>query len=101
MSLAQETRQVEVVNEYGLHARPAMQLVELANQFASSVEVANGPVKVDAKSIMSVMRLAATCGTQLTIMADGEDAAQACEALVALIADGFGPLEKESSSGTN
>ncbi len=74
-----------------------MQLVELANQFASSVEVSNGALSVDAKSIMSVMRLAATRGTQLTIVADGDDASDACDALVALIADGFGPLEREAT----
>ena len=101
MSVPQETRQVEIVNAYGLHARPAMQLVETASRFGASVAVSNGTLSVDAKSIMSVMRLAATCGTVLTIVADGDDATEACDALVALIADGFGPLEQEGSAGAN
>ena len=79
-----------VANKYGLHARPAMQFVELANKFASKIEVSNGTLTVDAKSIMSVMRLAATKGTVLTINASGEDADQAAKDLVALVNGGFG-----------
>ncbi len=91
--MARETKEVEVVNKYGLHARPAMLLVELASSFQSMLEVTNGTLKVDAKSIMSVMRLAATKGTKLTIIADGQDAKEACEAVSKLVADGFGQLE--------
>jgi len=91
--LAKETTEVEVVNKYGLHARPAMQLVELASSFQSKVEVSNGTLSVDAKSIMSVMRLAATKGTKLTIITDGQDASEACQAVRELIESGFGQLE--------
>ena len=87
-------RQVAIVNKYGLHARPAMQLVEVANRYGSKVEVSNGSLTVDAKSIMSVMRLAATVGTTLQITADGSDAEEAAEALVALVQGGFGELGK-------
>ncbi|GAG06982.1 unnamed protein product, partial [marine sediment metagenome] len=52
-----------IVNKFGLHARPAMQLVELANKFACGIEMSKASLTVDAKSIMSVMRLAATKGT--------------------------------------
>ena len=83
-------REVKIVNKYGLHARPAMQFVETANRFNCKIEVANGPLAVDAKSIMSVMRLAATKGTTLKLLADGEDAADAVEALAKLVADSFG-----------
>jgi phosphocarrier protein len=83
-------KEVTIVNKYGLHARPAMQFVELANSFNSNVEVSNGTLTVDAKSIMSVMRLAATQGTVLRIVADGDDAGEATEALGKLVADGFG-----------
>ena len=71
-------REAKIVNKYGLHARPAMQFV------------AKGPLVVDAKSIMSVMRLAATKGTVLKLVADGEDAEPAIEALVKLVEEGFG-----------
>ena len=79
-----------IVNKYGLHARPAMQFVELANKFGGKIEVSNGSLTVDAKSIMSVMRLAATRGTVLTITANGLDAQQAAAELAALVAGGFG-----------
>ena len=83
-------REATIVNKYGLHARPAMQFVEMANRYNSKIEVSNGALVVDAKSIMSMMRLAATKGTVLTITADGEDAAPAVEDLVRLIGEGFG-----------
>lgn len=67
-----------------------MQFVEIANRFNCRIEVANGPLVVDAKSIMSVMRLAATKGTVLKLVADGEDAEPAIEALVKLVEEGFG-----------
>lgn len=89
-------RQVQIVNKYGLHARPAMQFVELANKYGSSVEVRKDALSVDAKSIMSVMRLAATKGSTLTIAADGDDAEQAVEALCDLVRGGFGEMEPEA-----
>lgn len=79
-----------IINKYGLHARPAMQFVELSNSFSSTIEVSNGQLTVDAKSIMSVMRLAATQGTVLKITADGDDAQEAVDALSQLVAGGFG-----------
>jgi phosphocarrier protein len=88
-------REVTIVNKYGLHARPAMQFVELANQFQSQIEVSNGVLSVDAKSIMSVMRLAATQGSTLKISLDGPDASEAADALEALIHDGFGQMEQD------
>jgi len=98
--LATVDRNVEIVNKYGLHARPAMQFVELANKFSSKIEVSNGVLTVDAKSIMSVMRLAATKGTVLTITADGseEETEQAVASLAKLVEDGFGEMEQEIES---
>lgn len=87
-------REVEIVNKYGLHARPAMQLVELANRYNSKVEVSNGVLTVDAKSIMSVMRLAATKGTALRIVADGADAQEAMDSLIELVSGGFGEMDE-------
>ena len=72
-----------------------MQFVETANSFSSKTEVSNGVLTVDAKSIMSVMRLAATKGTVLTILADGQDAEQAVEALAKLVEEVFGEMQDE------
>ena len=82
-------QQVTVINKFGLHARPAMKFVETANKFSCSIDVSKGTLKVDAKSIMAVMRLAATQNTVLTILVDGEDAEEAMEALTTLIESGF------------
>jgi phosphocarrier protein len=95
--LATIEQEAKIVNKYGLHARPAMQLVELANKYNSKVDVSNGSLTVDAKSIMSVMRLAATKGTTLKIVADGSDAPEAVARLVELIQDGFGEMEDGGS----
>ncbi len=85
--------EVAIVNKFGLHARPAMQFVEISNQFNSKIEVSNGILTVDAKSIMSVMRLAATKDSKLRIVADGADAEQAIGALVTLVENGFNEME--------
>ena len=87
-------QEVEIINKYGLHARPAMQLVELANQFSARIELSNGSLTVDAKSIMSVMRLAATKGSTLNILTDGEDAEQALTSMTGLFSDGFGEMDE-------
>jgi len=89
------SRNVRIVNKYGLHARPAMMFVETANRFTAKIEVSNGALTVDAKSIMSVMRLAASQGTVLKIAADGQDAEGAVDELSALVADGFGEMTEE------
>jgi phosphocarrier protein len=98
--LATVQQEAKIVNKYGLHARPAMQFVELANKFNCKIEVSNGTLTVDAKSIMSVMRLAATRGTMLKLRADGRDAKEAVEALAGLVATGFGEgTEDEPGAG--
>ena len=84
------TKEVKIPNSLGLHARPAMQLVDLASRFEACLHIAKGKQLVDAKSIMQVMTLAATQGTKLTLSAAGPDAAQAVAAMAKLIAEGFG-----------
>ncbi len=91
--MARASKEVVVVNKFGLHARPATKLMKLAASFESSVEVSSDVLTVDAKSIMSVIQLAATKGTKLTITADGKDAEEACQAISNLIAEGFGQTE--------
>lgn len=82
---------VKIVNRLGLHARPAMCFVDAATPFKSSITVsrAGSGSPVDGKSIMQMMMLAATKGTELEIVAEGEDAASACEALKRLVEGGF------------
>ena len=72
-----------------------MKFVELANQFASKIEVSNGMLTVDAKSIMSVLRLAGVQGTVLKIVAAGSDAKSAVAALAKLVDDGFDEMKDE------
>ena len=83
------TREVEIVNPQGLHARPVMQFVDVASQFQSVVTVTKGDQIVDGKSPMDMIVLEATQGTGLTLTATGADAADAIEALTDLINRGF------------
>ena len=86
-------REVEIVNRLGLHARASAKLTQLATQYASEVWIARGTRRVNAKSIMGVMMLAAAKGAKVTLETSGADEAAAMEALVALIADKFGEGE--------
>lgn len=83
------TTKVAIPNKLGLHARPAMCFVDAASVFQSSVTVVRGSQSVDGKSIMQMMMLAATKGTELEIVAEGEDADAAIAALHKLVAGGF------------
>ena len=74
-----------VRNELGLHARPAGQFVVLAGQFDSAVEVIRGSEAVDGRSVLSLLSLAAACGTTLAIRAVGNDAVEAVTALGELL----------------
>jgi len=80
---------VSIRNRLGLHARPAMSFVDTANSFESDVTVHKGSQVVDGKSIMQVMMLAATQGTELEICAKGADADKAIKALCDLVNQGF------------
>ena len=83
-------REATIVNQEGLHARPAAQIVRLANSFMAQVELAKDGLVVNGKSIMGVMMLAAEHGSSIIIRADGSDAEQAVQALAELVASGFG-----------
>ena len=76
---------VTIHNRLGLHARPAMSFVDTANSFEADVRVHKGEQSVDGKSIMQLMMLAATQGTELEISAEGADADDAIQALSELI----------------
>jgi len=84
---------VTIRNKLGLHARAAAKLVNTAGRFESSVELKNAHKTADAKSIMGIMMLAAAQGTELELIVDGEDEAEALESVTALIDDLFGEGE--------
>lgn len=86
-------REIEIINRLGLHARAAAKLTQVAGQFKSDVWVNRNGRRVNAKSIMGVMMLAAAKGSKIIIETEGLDEIQAMEALQALIADGFGEGE--------
>ena len=81
---------VPISNKLGLHARASAKLTKLASSFRSDVFMSRNGRRVNAKSIMGVMMLAAGLGTEVEIEADGEDEKAALDALVALINDKFG-----------
>ncbi len=83
-------RRVTVVNSHGIHARPAAEIVKCAAKFACAITLVRDDLDVNAKSIMGVMMLAAECGSEILIRADGADAEGAVEALAALVASKFG-----------
>ncbi len=88
-------QRVVITNRLGLHARAAAQLVRMANNFQSMLrlERIDGSGSADAKSILSVLMLAASRGTELRLTAEGADEREAVRALSQLFASGFGELE--------
>jgi phosphocarrier protein len=80
---------VEIVNRAGMHARPASEFVKLAGRFAAEVWVEKDGVRVNGKSIMGVLMLAAECGSTLRIETHGADGDAALAALSDLVARGF------------
>lgn len=83
------SRTVRIINSKGLHARPSASFVKLANTFSSRIHVSHDNKHVDGKSIMGMMMLAAEKDSQLLINAQGNDAADALDALCALVRQGF------------
>ncbi len=86
-------REIEIINKLGLHARASAKLTQTAGQFTSEVWISRDDRKVNAKSIMGVMMLAAAKGAKVTIETTGTDEARAMSALIALISDKFGEGE--------
>jgi phosphocarrier protein len=81
---------VTISNRLGLHARASAKLTKLAGSFACEVHMARGTRRINAKSIMGVMMLAAGLGTEVEFETDGSDERAAMDALVALVVDKFG-----------
>jgi phosphocarrier protein HPr len=83
-------RSVEIVNQNGIHARPAAEIVKTAGRYKSQITLARDELEVNGKSIMGVMMLAAEFGSTVHLRADGPDAEEALNAISSLIANKFG-----------
>lgn len=94
--MAVSESRVVLTNKMGLHARPSTQIATLASGFASEVQLAKDGLAVDAKSVLELLMLAAECGTELTVRAEGDDATEAVDRLVELIANRFGELDVDA-----
>ena len=88
-----QRRELEIVNKLGLHARASAKLTQTAAQFSSEVWISRNDRRVNAKSIMGVMMLAAARGSKVVIETDGPDEDKALEVLAQLVADRFGEGE--------
>ena len=85
-----QRREIEIVNKLGLHARASAKLTQLAARFQSDVQIGRNGRKVNAKSIMGVMMLAAGKGSKITLEIAGPDETQAMDEICALVNDCFG-----------
>ena len=88
-----QQREIEIINKLGLHARASAKLTQLAAKFDSDVQVTRNGRKVNAKSIMGVMMLAAGLGSKVELETDGGDEAEAMDTVARLFADKFGEGE--------
>ena len=88
-----QQKEIEIINKLGLHARASAKLTQTASAFKSDVFLARNGRRVNAKSIMGVMMLAAARGSMVSIETEGEDEERAMVALTALINDKFGEGE--------
>jgi phosphocarrier protein HPr len=86
-------RRIELVNRLGLHARAAAKFVNLSSGFEADITVRHNDEQVNGKSILGLLLLAAPCGSELVVEADGDDAEQAVEAIALLVGDRFGEPE--------
>lgn len=87
------TKQITIVNRLGLHARAAAKFITEAGQYSSTIRLIRDARPANGKSIMEVMMLAASQGTELTLVTEGEDELEAANALEALVRDRFGEPE--------
>lgn len=83
-------RKLKIINKLGVHARPASMIVKTASKFDADIFIEKDGIKISAKSIMGLMTLAASCGTVLTVSAEGSDAGIAIDAFQELFESKFG-----------
>ncbi|MEZ0236481.1 MAG: HPr family phosphocarrier protein [Methylophilaceae bacterium] len=86
-------QEIEIINKLGLHARASTKLTQTASQYKSEVWLERNNRRVNAKSIMGVMMLAASKGSKIIVEASGADEAEALESLLVLINNRFGEAE--------
>ena len=86
-------KKLAITNKLGLHARAASRFVKTASAFSSTINVSNPEKKANGKSIMSMMLLQASCGSEVDICIEGEDETEAMEAIEELVNDKFGESE--------
>lgn len=98
MSETTYSRSVTIVNDNGLHLRPAKLFVELASQFECKLEVVKNDMRIDGKSILSIMTLGATQGTEVRLEGSGHDSQSAVDALVELVETGFPSPETDQEA---
>ena len=87
---------VVLTNKMGLHARPSTQIATTASRYHSDVKIIKDGIDVDAKSVLELLMLAAECGSELTVSAQGDDAAAAAEAVANLVRTRFGELDVDA-----
>ncbi|MCR9268992.1 MAG: HPr family phosphocarrier protein [Henriciella sp.] len=95
--MSDQTRQIEIVNRKGLHARASAKLAELALSLPTIVTVSFEGESADARSIMDLLCLGAGIGSVVSLSAEGDEAAAALDAVAALFQDGFGELEEDAA----
>ncbi len=87
---------VVLTNKMGLHARPSTQIATTASRYQADVKIIKDGMDVDAKSVLELLMLAAECGSELTVSAQGDDAAAAAEAVANLVRTRFGELDVDA-----
>jgi phosphocarrier protein HPr len=91
--MAEAQARVVLTNKMGLHARPSTQIAQAASQYDAEVQISKDGLSVDAKSVLELLMLAAECGSELVITAEGSDADAAVLSLVELVEGRFGELD--------
>ena len=94
--MSEVERRVVLTNRMGLHARPSTAIATAASRFQSDVSITKDDMTVDAKSVLELLMLAAECGSELIVRADGGDADKAVQAVVGLVESKFGELDVDS-----
>ncbi|HEX3131983.1 MAG TPA: HPr family phosphocarrier protein [Planctomycetota bacterium] len=94
--MARVESKVMLSNKMGLHARPSTQIATTASRFSSDIHIGKDDMVVDAKSVLELLMLAAECGTELTVAAEGADAKEAVASLVELVKGRFGELDVDA-----
>ncbi len=94
--MAKAEIKVVLTNKMGLHARPSTQIATTASRFNADVKISKDGMDVDAKSVLELLMLAAECGSELTVEAQGDDANAAAEAVANLVRTRFGELDVDA-----